>query len=655
MSDGLSESSSNVMPLLAEMLTVMRSMHELMKIQGEHRKVSVDNFPKSIFRPPPPDNNKAHPSGTQETQTISPVIIEREMESDVLEESNTPNLAAPPMMKTTSVEPAVSKVAVATKEEPLMNPAASKPPYLFLFQECANVPKKANYDYRLKYPPDRRYCELDPEARVWWVYNDEAKAFDDDMVGELGDSLDILMVITGLFSAVVSTFVTQTYQAFSPDYTQLSASYLADVIILLRNANGTLPDIPSADMSMFSPSFNDLWVNGLWFTSLTISLSVALLAVLAKQWLRQYASIVTGTPRERTFIPQFRFDGLEKWRVQSIIGILPVLLHISLILFLIGLVIFLAPLSPALAFFVGGITTTDLVLYLAANILPLVITQCSYRTTFTDLLFYSYHTPCVLGYRLLNILVPLCIRLQRSRADFDQFDDLVISSLKDEERRVACRKDSPADQDFELSALTWLKRSTSSPSAKEIIVQSLGAFCPAMTSKIRKESSLFYDGYWGLYFWEKLQNPNHSDHWDNLEPLLRATVHMDDNILITDYEPHCNIQEALVLLAHGVQIVSHAHYADRDMTLTRTNVLSHFLALYTQGNFNEDVQVKMPTLVWFAPFNQAEKLDMRKSYPDYFGHGWFPAAETTEAVTLRYALELYDPSTPLWFKEGPRL
>ncbi|KAF5386527.1 hypothetical protein D9757_005938 [Collybiopsis confluens] len=260
MSDGLSESSSNVMPLLAEMLTVMRSMHELMKIQGEHRKVSVDNFPKSIFRPPPPDNNKAHPSGTQETQTISPVIIEREM-------------------------------------------------------------------------------------------------------------------------------------------------------------------------------------------------------------------------------------------------------------------------------------------------------------------------------------------------------------------------DSPADQDFELSALTWLKRSTSSPSAKEIIVQSLGAFCPAMTSKIRKESSLFYDGYRGLYFWEKLQNPNHSDHWDNLEPLLRATVHMDDNILIIDYEPHCNIQEALVLLAHGVQIVSHAHYADRDMTLTRTNVLSHFLALYTQGNFNEDVQVKMPTLVSFALFNQAEKLDMRKSYPDYFGHG----------------------------------
>jgi hypothetical protein len=52
----------------------------------------------------------------------------------------------------------------------------------------------ANYDYALKYPEDERYHELDAEARVWRVYGDEATAFDNDMVGELGDSLDILLV-----------------------------------------------------------------------------------------------------------------------------------------------------------------------------------------------------------------------------------------------------------------------------------------------------------------------------------------------------------------------------------------------------------------------------------------------------------------------------
>ncbi|KAJ3755441.1 hypothetical protein EV360DRAFT_10680, partial [Lentinula raphanica] len=200
-------------------------------------------------------------------------------------------------------------------------------------------------DYRMKYPQDERYHEHDPEARIWWVYNDEAAAFDNDMIGEFGDSLDILLVFAGLFSAVVTTFIVQTSQALSVDNASLSASYLGEISTILRaSGNITLiSQIPFTNTT-FSPASGDIWVNGLWFTSLTIALSVALFAVLAKQWLRQYMSIVTGTPRERAFIRQFRFDGFKTWKVQAIISILPVLLHLSLVLFLIGLVIFLIPL-----------------------------------------------------------------------------------------------------------------------------------------------------------------------------------------------------------------------------------------------------------------------------------------------------------------------
>ncbi|KAJ3780233.1 hypothetical protein GGU10DRAFT_250873, partial [Lentinula aff. detonsa] len=200
-------------------------------------------------------------------------------------------------------------------------------------------------DYRLKYPQDRRYHELDSEARIWWVYLDEATAFDNDMVGELGDSLDILLIFAGLFSAVITSFVAQTSQSLSTNYSLVSSSYLGEITAILRaGVNGTaVSQVPATDTS-FVPAADDLWVNGLWFTSLAITLSVALFAVLAKQWLRQYMSIITGTPRERAFIRQFRFDGLQTWRVQAIIGVLPVLLHISLVLFLIGLVIFLASL-----------------------------------------------------------------------------------------------------------------------------------------------------------------------------------------------------------------------------------------------------------------------------------------------------------------------
>ncbi|KAF9037780.1 hypothetical protein BDP27DRAFT_1245188, partial [Rhodocollybia butyracea] len=199
----------------------------------------------------------------------------------------------------------------------------------------------ANYDYKLKYPlEDERYHELGEEARVWWVCHDEATAFDNDMVEELSDSLDILLVFAGLFSAVLSTFVAQTSQSLSQDYTQLSASYLSELTILVRaNMNRTaISNIPLTSTT-FSPALTDLWVNGLWFTSLTIALSVALFAVLAKQWLRQYTSIITGGTRERALIRQFHFDGLKKWHVHSLIGMLPILLHLGLILFLVGLVI----------------------------------------------------------------------------------------------------------------------------------------------------------------------------------------------------------------------------------------------------------------------------------------------------------------------------
>lgn len=51
-----------------------------------------------------------------------------------------------------------------------------------------------NYDYKLKYDEDEYNKELSEEARVFWVYMDEAKLFDDDLVAELGDGLDLSII-----------------------------------------------------------------------------------------------------------------------------------------------------------------------------------------------------------------------------------------------------------------------------------------------------------------------------------------------------------------------------------------------------------------------------------------------------------------------------
>ncbi|KAF8145670.1 hypothetical protein K438DRAFT_2028671 [Mycena galopus ATCC 62051] len=207
---------------------------------------------------------------------------------------------------------------------------------------------------------------------VWNVYNDESAFFDNDMINECGDNLDVLLIFAGLFSAVLTTFVAQTSQALSPDNTVISNSILLELVSLQRaQANGTSFDsISSADTS-FTAAPTDIWVNGLWFTSLSLSLATALLAVLAKQWLHQYSSFLTGSACERALIRQFRYTSFDRWGVQFIISLLPTVLHLSLLLFMAGLTVFLYALDHTIAGVVASITGFLYVVYTVMIALPI--------------------------------------------------------------------------------------------------------------------------------------------------------------------------------------------------------------------------------------------------------------------------------------------
>ncbi|KAF9020924.1 hypothetical protein BDP27DRAFT_1457808 [Rhodocollybia butyracea] len=394
---------------------------------------------------------------------------------------------------------------------------------------------RETYDYKLKYPEDERYHELDEEARIWWVYLDEAAAYDNDMVGELSDSLDILLVFAVLFSAVVSIFVVQTAQSLSQDYTQLSATYLHELTMLVRvNTNSTaLSKIPLTNAT-FSPSTLDLWVNGLWFTALAIALSIALFAGLAKQWLRQYLSIVTGTPRQRAFIRQFRLDGLKKWRVRTIIGMLPVLLHISVMMFLAGLAIFLVSLDIVpVACVVGAIAATVVVLYFAATVLPIFTLQCAYRTTLTNKLYWMCQQPQKAYQRVIYPLIMSVHGIWRQLMGQEAQDPLDLRERRPSkvnwsgaERYAACSRPSD-DQEPELTALWWLAESTSSPSVKEILLCALGAFTSDMTASLStSEASRILFGRLSTHLFGHRPEENILD-LEELESIFRAAIHLE--------------------------------------------------------------------------------------------------------------------------------
>ncbi|KAF9030733.1 hypothetical protein BDZ89DRAFT_949358, partial [Hymenopellis radicata] len=200
------------------------------------------------------------------------------------------------------------------------------------------------FDYEQKYPSDEKYKEMSAKSRLWKTYMDESTKFDSDMVENWRDGLDMLLVFAALFSAVVTTFVVQTCQSLRVDYAQMTASLILRLIdVQVAIAQGTpaneLPQNSDPSASFMAQSF-DLWINGLWFTSLVLSLTTTLIAVLTKQWINEYMILPSGTPRDRSRVRHFRFIGLERWHVPLIIGLLPALMHVSLGVFLAGLIIF---------------------------------------------------------------------------------------------------------------------------------------------------------------------------------------------------------------------------------------------------------------------------------------------------------------------------
>ncbi|KAH8823651.1 hypothetical protein DL96DRAFT_1468532, partial [Flagelloscypha sp. PMI_526] len=211
-----------------------------------------------------------------------------------------------------------------------------------------------SYNYEEKYPEDAPGQELGEDARVFKVYNDLAEEYDRDMIRGFRDTLDSLLIFASLFSAVITTFVVQTAQALPTDQAVITNHLLVDIATLLR-ANGNITVLATIPPSNFGPDTStfkttDIWINGLFFASLSLALATALLSVLAKQWLQAYTTVISGPAKEIALIRHLRFRGLEKWKMHEIIGALPLILHASLALFFAGLFIFVRTLYEGIAY-----------------------------------------------------------------------------------------------------------------------------------------------------------------------------------------------------------------------------------------------------------------------------------------------------------------
>ena len=267
--------------------------------------------------------------------------------------------------------------------------------------------------------PTAALTDLEDDSNMWSMYLDEVQEEDNRITFAWKDdansfitfvSHNLLVPVfisvtsskTGLLSATVGAFIIEFYKKLSPDSGD-------QTVALLQQISHQLPNSPNSAYSNTAnqpspPRTTMVWVNALWLISLVLSLTCASIAMLLQQWVRKY----TETPRSanvlrhRVRIRSLLLVGFKMYNVALIIEMLPALLHLSVYLFLGGLVIALHTIDKTVAIAVDVAVGVSGLAYITFSILPCLDMKCPYRTLTSRILWYPCHA--------LLSLAALCLR-----------------------------------------------------------------------------------------------------------------------------------------------------------------------------------------------------------------------------------------------------
>ena len=212
------------------------------------------------------------------------------------------------------------------------------------------------------------------------------------LTSNLGVFTSTQLLKTGLFSAAVATLISVSIQDIQPNSQDTSNFYLANIYQVIANPNApSISNSLPASPPPFSPPHYAVWVNVLWFLSLVISLTCALLATFLQQWSRRYLRVTQSrySLHKRARVRAFFAEGVEKLHLPWVVETLPTLLHISLFLFFAGLVVFLWNVNLTCFKFVlswVGICST---LYGWITLMPIFRHDSPYYTSLSPLVWRS--------------------------------------------------------------------------------------------------------------------------------------------------------------------------------------------------------------------------------------------------------------------------
>ncbi|KAG2146358.1 hypothetical protein DEU56DRAFT_853453, partial [Suillus clintonianus] len=228
----------------------------------------------------------------------------------------------------------------------------------------------------------------DPRSRFWGVYKRVAEEHDGEFLDLYTSDMDIVLVFSGLFSAVSTSFIVAMESNLNPNPSDATNALLTQLVQIGLGNLTAAGSAAAAPASTWSPSPTTVWIQMIAHASLSMSLLAAFGAVLGKQWLGYYKSnrYGRGSQEERGSRRQDKFDGLMAWYFIAVVQSFPVLLQISLLLFGIALSANLWTQQSSIAWVIIATTAFGFLFYSLTVMACLISPSCPFQTPISTIL-----------------------------------------------------------------------------------------------------------------------------------------------------------------------------------------------------------------------------------------------------------------------------
>jgi len=250
-----------------------------------------------------------------------------------------------------------------------------------------------------------------------------------------------------LFAGFLSAFLIELLGRLEPDPMDIIQDVLIYQTQMMRNS--TLGPYVPAD---FSPPEHIVIVNALFYASLGVMILAAFIAMLIKSWVREFdrGLRAMSLPEQRAKTREFRYLGMERWKLPEMVSILPLLIQISILLFSIGLILFLFHISTPSFGVTTAIFGIGILYYVMTTSISAIVTSSPFHSPLSRTLatvyrlVHAYFCPVHHGFMdnemdiipataLGRIRRSILISLQKSRPYLEKdFEDPIVETTTDE-------------------------------------------------------------------------------------------------------------------------------------------------------------------------------------------------------------------------------